>query len=487
MQSGRQRVATAVGIDGATHELLLSKGMVDEWQKVRLIRGHRDEHFSSARDLLATWISNRPANSLPYWMTTGAANIDQWRSSQRLSQLVFDWDVTHNGCDGDEEIRHVLVEWRKREEHLYQYESNLRDQLLVQRKNLYREWVAMLRRRYAVAHEEKMDLRAAIHDTLRPEEEQEVESPQRAAAAFASLSQLRGFLGAEPELRKLKHARLLACVDTFASNRHILLRCGDWGALSLSWPTMLDARQSQIGLGLSLASAGRLSAGHSDAAFSFSCNEVHHENVASGPVPGRRSLGLLAQRVIRWLFGWLVPAFSGRQVQGGRRASRAGEACSATARASVPALLGLWLISAAVLLADDRSPPSLVVAGVTLYRVDSPIVHDADTLSDGVIRLPFGSAVAGRKIRADYDAWEVTRARGTVKVTPEEIELGKKATADLRELLRDGTLYVCPIPPKEDIDPYDRVDARWYYRTSAGLVAPMKDFAKDRGWLRSGK
>ena len=129
-------------------------------------------------------------------------------------------------------------------------------------------------------------------------------------------------------------------------------------------------------------------------------------------------------------------------------------------------------------------PDQITAEGRSAYRVQSPIVHDADTLTDGVILLPFGAAVARRSIRSDYDAWEIRRGRRTVEITEAELARGRKAADDLRALLGTGTLYVAPVPPGKDTDPYDRVDAEWFYRSAAGDVRPMRDIAKERGWLR---
>ena len=125
-----------------------------------------------------------------------------------------------------------------------------------------------------------------------------------------------------------------------------------------------------------------------------------------------------------------------------------------------------------------------MVDGVPAFRVATPVVHDVDTLSDGVILLPFGSAVAGRKIRADYDGWEVTRNRRTVTITDDELKRGAAARDDLAKMLAVGTLYVAPVPAHDDIDPYDRVDAVWFLRARDGRIERLRDIGATRGWLR---
>ena len=131
-----------------------------------------------------------------------------------------------------------------------------------------------------------------------------------------------------------------------------------------------------------------------------------------------------------------------------------------------------------------KPPVTFQHEGRALYRVDNPQVHDADTLTDGVIRLPFSAAIAGRSIRADYDAWEVTRGRRTVEVTEAEITKGKAARDALVELLQTSTLYISELPKGADVDPYDRVDAVWWVRAADGRVSRVSDWARAGGHLR---
>ena len=136
---------------------------------------------------------------------------------------------------------------------------------------------------------------------------------------------------------------------------------------------------------------------------------------------------------------------------------------------------------------SSRPPATIQYDGQTLYRVDYPTVHDADTITDGVICLPFKAGIVGRSIRADYDAWEVTRGRQTVKVTDEELAKGKAARDALIEQLKTRTLYLGELPKELDIDPYDRVDSVWYFRDAGGKVSRVADWARAGGHLRSGK
>jgi hypothetical protein len=128
-------------------------------------------------------------------------------------------------------------------------------------------------------------------------------------------------------------------------------------------------------------------------------------------------------------------------------------------------------------------PPIVAVAdGVALFRVDSPRIHDADTLSDATIRLPWGVAITGRSIRADFDACEVSRVRQTVKIDDAELVRGKAARDELGELLKTHALYISL--PERDIDPYDRIDSVWWLRSADGSFQRLVKVAKERKWLR---
>lgn len=120
--------------------------------------------------------------------------------------------------------------------------------------------------------------------------------------------------------------------------------------------------------------------------------------------------------------------------------------------------------------------------------VDVSDVLDADTVK-GSIHLPFGGLLmTNRSIRAHgYDAWETSRRRRVLNLTEEqwqlEIQRGQKARKELVELLNGGRLYVSPIPQVEDIDPYDRVDARWLI-VKDGVPCKVEDVAQQKGWVR---
>jgi len=180
-----QRVAYWHGSDGASGELQLPSGKVAQWKKVDDLQSIRDGLHNEARAALRDWLAT---NAHPEWLDEATEHMHAWRRLSRLDRLVAQWRGQR--FDGDAEIMATLESWRTRERHLWQYQEQMRDQLLAWRKDFYRNFAAMLRRRYRTIAVEDMDLRSAIHDVLRPEEERETVTAQRRAARFAALSVL---------------------------------------------------------------------------------------------------------------------------------------------------------------------------------------------------------------------------------------------------------------------------------------------------------
>lgn len=126
---------------------------------------------------------------------------------------------------------------------------------------------------------------------------------------------------------------------------------------------------------------------------------------------------------------------------------------------------------------DEQDPsPQSVAAPLANVRV-----IDGDTVVAD-IRLPFGVTFRGRTIRAaGYDAWELSRARRTVNVTPVEVERGKLARAALEGLLDGGHLLA------EDTgkqDSYGRLLARLWVRTDGGRWIDVAEYMRSEAHTR---
>jgi hypothetical protein len=142
------RVAFWVGSDGRQGELVIPSYQVDGWRLCDRLRGHRDDNFNAARADLLAWLTGHPG-ALPAWLEEALANLGQWRSSERLDRVVFEWG--NRPFAGDEEIYERLRAWRKQERHLHEWEDNQRQKMIAWRDNFYRNAVATWRKAYGTA------------------------------------------------------------------------------------------------------------------------------------------------------------------------------------------------------------------------------------------------------------------------------------------------------------------------------------------------
>jgi hypothetical protein len=180
---GDLRVAVWAGSDGQTGELELPADWLGEMKRTEDIRSIRDQNFNDAKKSLSQWLAQYKTKS---WVKEDTESIAQWKSAARLAALTLRWRDKRVPKDG--EIFTILEEWRKRDKHLYEFEANLRDQLIGRRDSLYRNFAAELRRKYRTAKIKLVDRRKA-HELPKPEE-QPKEHGMKAHARDACLSRL---------------------------------------------------------------------------------------------------------------------------------------------------------------------------------------------------------------------------------------------------------------------------------------------------------
>lgn len=186
LDDGTQRVAVAIGSDGARHELVLPQRIIGAFTSAEMISGYRDTNFNEAVEALLAWMAE---TERPAWLRERLADLAQWRSKRRLADVVWEWQQ-RTDVPGDEAILETLEAWRRRETHLDQYECFSREQAQEHRLDLYRKWVAMLRTHYGRVFVEKMNLNEAIHDVVKPKEKRTVVTEQRRKARWVALSTL---------------------------------------------------------------------------------------------------------------------------------------------------------------------------------------------------------------------------------------------------------------------------------------------------------
>lgn len=97
------------------------------------VRGIRDILREPVQSKVADWLDTFPQPNGP----TGS-EVRNWRSPLRLDALTLAWRATPPTGVGAGEITGLLEEWRKRNRHLWEIESNDRDQLTRRRDNTWR-------------------------------------------------------------------------------------------------------------------------------------------------------------------------------------------------------------------------------------------------------------------------------------------------------------------------------------------------------------
>lgn len=179
-------IAVALAVDelGEQHSLVLPAVVRARIEHAESLRGIADRNFDAAKATLLAWLTEHGA---PDWMAEEAKHIHAWRSSKRLAKLVVQWrdHVTAESAD----LLVTLEAWRRQNRHLYQWECHERTKAIRRRKDIYRNWVARLRERYARVVIEKIDYRELARDAA-PEEDAATEYARR-QRQIASPGELR--------------------------------------------------------------------------------------------------------------------------------------------------------------------------------------------------------------------------------------------------------------------------------------------------------
>ncbi len=163
------RVAAWVGSDDQRGQLVIPADDLGRWARVEELRGQRDKMFNEARAWLVAWAAG--CESLPPWWEERAATLAQWRSPGRLAALVLFWRDNHFSGDAEAFSRmegrlvtapggkRRYVGWRKQDRHLFDWERAQHEKAVRWRNDLYRKFVADMRKRYRIAAVEATDWR----------------------------------------------------------------------------------------------------------------------------------------------------------------------------------------------------------------------------------------------------------------------------------------------------------------------------------------
>lgn len=135
-------------------QILLDNHFIEGMKKCNDIQSIRDNNFNQAVKSLILWIEK---TDLPDWFKEYTQYISKWKSQAKLAWLVIKWRDSR--IAGDNEIYLALEEWRKRDKHLYEYEFNLKDRLITQRREIYRKFAAWVAQNYSHVIIKDTDLR----------------------------------------------------------------------------------------------------------------------------------------------------------------------------------------------------------------------------------------------------------------------------------------------------------------------------------------
>ena len=177
-------------LDGKHHkgEVCLPTRVLWSLGKVDSLKSIQDRNFNEMREALVAWLQDF---DLPEPLAERAKTLAQWRSQARLVTLAYAWGDSR--FEGDEVIFDRLTVWRKQARHLYQWETNLREQALAQRKDFYRNEASRLAKQYSVIKIEDFDLRD-VTELPEAEDEDPMEPRARFYRGAAALSEFRGAL-----------------------------------------------------------------------------------------------------------------------------------------------------------------------------------------------------------------------------------------------------------------------------------------------------
>lgn len=155
---------------------------------------------------------------------------------------------------------------------------------------------------------------------------------------------------------------------------------------------------------------------------------------------------------------------------------------------SIPLLLALTAVIPAVLWSAESPPLLPEVDDAHLAVLDSlPVIHDPEVIDGDTIRgdidLQWGITLRNETIRAaDFDAWETSRRRRSVRLAEDEVERGRRAKEYLSGLANGCEIVL--VPGDEPRGVYGRILAKWYLRTDAGHLVSIADLMRDGGHVR---
>lgn len=152
LADGSIRAAYWAGSDGRHGEVVYSRKLLARGRKVRDLEKIQDKAFDDIKTRLLGWLA---LDNGSQWLNERLANLGRWRACGRLAAVALDW--RNNRFDGDGEMFDAVEAWRKQDKHLYDWLSFQRKSVLLCRRDMFRNFAAELRRRYATIAVEKIN------------------------------------------------------------------------------------------------------------------------------------------------------------------------------------------------------------------------------------------------------------------------------------------------------------------------------------------
>lgn len=174
---------------GDDHDIMLDPSVPGELRKASDIRAIRDRHQNEIQAQLVAW--RESMETLPAAHGEALTFLPQWKSPARFAALARWW--RDHRIEGDDVVVSALEAWRKRDRHLWLYETGARRSAVARRREQYRRLAADLASRYDVLVIERLALDKTIAMPL-PESERENVPQGRRQQVQVAPSELRSAL-----------------------------------------------------------------------------------------------------------------------------------------------------------------------------------------------------------------------------------------------------------------------------------------------------
>jgi len=173
------RVAYWYGDNDEYGQLVIPSQTVGRWGESENLQSVISQHLNAVLPVVSKWFKS--LGSIPEWAEElGVDTLSQWRSPERLQKLVDRWRTNRIPGDDQEiegagklrQVLHLDIDhygspvsmydlmeaWAKKWRHLHNWAAGTRLKAIRYRRDLYRNFVAEMRRKYKTVHLEKLNL-----------------------------------------------------------------------------------------------------------------------------------------------------------------------------------------------------------------------------------------------------------------------------------------------------------------------------------------